>query len=88
VAKISEQRSFTLKRGTCRCIIAGDRFLQRDYTVHALVNGFIDRAHAAVPKFAHDAITVLQSGVWGKALLSEKNPSPPSRSGYHPALRD
>ena len=44
-------------------IVAGNSFFERNYAIHPLVHRFINRAHAAVPKFTHDAIAILENGV-------------------------
>ena len=60
MAKIGEQLGLALESPPGFPFAGGLRLFDRNQRVHALVDGFINCAHAAVAEFAHDAITVLE----------------------------
>src|ERR1051326_2698471 len=66
MAKISEQLSLALESFSGLPAAGGHSLFDRNERIHALVDGFINCAHATVAELAHDAITVLEDGVGGK----------------------
>src|SRR5581483_5460266 len=60
VMKPRQKTCFALKL-LAQFFIGKKRLFERDNRIQTLINGFVNRAHAALSKLPHDAITALEN---------------------------
>ena len=61
---VSEQGASPRAQTACAGAHRQKGFFQRHSGIEALVNRFVDGAHAALPELAHDVIPALEDCLW------------------------
>jgi len=66
VSQVAQERRFVFERAACFAVIDCGGLFQCHDAVDALVQSFLNRAHAAVSELAKNAITILQHCAYGE----------------------
>ena len=70
VMESRKQTSFTFELFT-QPLVSEKSFFQRDSGIKAFIHSFIHRAHATLPKLAHNFVATLQNCIWRQHFLSK-----------------